>query len=417
MKRKTPTPKIGIEIEVNHMTDDLEESINYDIWNTKSEHCGHELISRPAEGASQIRKLTKSIKKMGKGCKTSPGFKNAGTHIHIDFLTNSNVSANDLIRMSAKKMANGSYDNPTKNGKKFFWITPEGSIWAKPSDYMYQFGSTKSDTTASVFSSKIHTKILENVKRFTALGIRFAPVLFALQHPDRRFNKYCHSIESWNEDLLMKQPSIRAIAFHPNLQQNHRRMMFNLLSFTKFGTIEIRMIKASLDWKDIKNQISLFVRMAALAKSSDPLPSVGKTISQSFLNLINACDIHGKTRRNLIKTFDRNMETKEFTCICYHYACQRELSSTRYADLGLSRGVCDNCIQSRHCCMCGGNYYSAHRISDGRYVCNTCCPSLKAFKMKEETLQGKYHFGIMIGSGLDKKGMPMTLKRAHELFS
>lgn len=420
-KKRTAKSKIGLEIEVNQITRNLRDKIDRSLWKTKDEHCGVELVSSPAEGAMQIRKLAKSIKSMGQHG-DGVGFRNAGTHIHIDFCSNQHIDSSKLVRLSAKRLSDGSYDNPTGSGKRFFWITPDGSgVWRSRAHYNVHIANS-ADSPERVYTSRTHEDIVLSVKRFAVLGARFAPVLFALQHPIRRFNKYCHSIEGWNENQIMEQQTIKNLCNHPNLQQNHRRTMINFLSFKKFGTVEIRMLRASLNYKEIMAQLKMFLRMSHLAKSDIPLPNRGNSILTSFSNLMDACGIAGKSRRLLRSILVKNLDTHNFNCLCYHFSCQRIESSKSYKDFGLSRAVCRTCsVQYIHCSGCGQlrsrDYDIFYSTDDKREWCESCYINRDRYLAAERTLGGKYHFGILVGSGLDEYGNPNGLRRMHELFS
>ncbi len=191
---KKPKVNIGIEIELNSNGG---ITVDKQLWTLISEHCGYELKSHPCKTPGQIKRLLKSIEVMSKETQTT--FNNTGTHIHIDFLNDIIVSPSDLDRLQVQRNDDGTWENPLGNGKRYMWVSTDGVLWKAPQDYLKSRGALiKAPNTGYVGRGRY----VESVKRFMLIGVRFADVLFAMQHPTRRFNKYCHSIAGWDEDLL-----------------------------------------------------------------------------------------------------------------------------------------------------------------------------------------------------------------------
>lgn len=418
-----PRTSVGIEIEINQLPHNLD--IDRSLWVNAHEHCGVELRTTPCAGVEGLRKLKRSIRKMEKspGSRTC-GFNNAGTHIHIDFLNDVAPMAN-LKRKAAKyNSRHNTYENPTGTGKKWFWIDERGVFYRSPSHYSQKLGLAR--RPADVYKNTGKNKhTLLAVKRFMAIGIRFADVLFAIQHSDRRFNKYCHTIEDWNEDLLFEQKSIQAIATHPNLQQNHRRHMFNVLSFAKWGTIEIRMLKASLNTDEIWAQLMLFTRLARLARSKAPIPKPTGLITKDFTVLLNFAGMHGKYRKILVDMFGRSLKTRDFNCFCY--SCYSQCRQSECYDYGLSRAVCRSCHNRASCISCGRSVDksrapNSQRVDElivgGRWICRHCKKSGDGqYRLNHEKSNNiRYALGTNVGSGFDSKGF-RQLRRMRELFT
>jgi hypothetical protein len=421
------TTSIGLEIEVNQFTHRMQDELDRSLWQTANEHCGIELRSVPCRGPLQIRRLMDSIKQMEKWSRQC-GFDNAGTHIHIDFLRDldpKSVNLGALKRKNAERMASGSFDNPTGTGKKYYWVTPDGSQFARPSDYAAYLGQSF-ERPADAFRSRKVTSALVAVKRFLSLGVRFADPIIALQHPDRRFNKYCHSVADWDEKLLNDARSVSEIANHKNLAQKHRRHMINVMAFEKYGTIEIRVIKASLSPEKLWPQIFLFTRMAALAKSDVVLPKATGKVTVDVQTLMDACDIHGKVRRSLLDAFRESMDTPHFSIRCY--GCDAYAHQGNYIDIGLSRGLCFNCAHDDYFCV----HCKSHRprwedglknrkldnmIEKGRYLCQPCYNNHLADILVAEKRHGIiYSHGDKVGSGFDANGF-RALRRVRALFT
>jgi hypothetical protein len=423
-----PPISVGVEIEVNAINQSLRSSVDWDLWEQAGEHCGVELRTSPCRGIGGLKKLKKSLEKMGKskGAKAC-GFNNAGTHLHIDFLTENAPKDDSLVlkRKAAPTDHFGDYYNPFGNGKKWYWVTSDGRKWESPA--AYRMSASRRGTSARVAYNKTPDNILNGVKRFFILGIRFADVLFAIQHPDRRFNKYCHTIEGWDEKLVKKAKSVGEIATHPNLQQNHRRHMFNAMAFRKWGTIEIRMLKASLDADEIWAQMMLFTRLARLARTKKvKLPKATGMITKDFTTLINFAGMHGKYRKVLVDVFGRNIRVKQFRCFCFR--CYREYRQTEFYDYGLSRAVCRGCHTNAACVMCSRALRrdvisNKHRIDDlvegGRWLCKYCFSdeNIKSVRTSAKKKRGSVSIlGATIGSGYDEQGM-RQLRRMRELFT
>lgn len=419
----TPRTSIGVEIEVNRFNRRLETSMSRSVWSTAPEHCGMELKSVPCGTPGEIKKLVRSLEKMNIAAGDTPGFENTGTHIHIDFLKDIKLEKYDLgLKRINAAYINGRYLNPTGSGKKYYWISPDGSIWSKPKDYASYVGANGvNPSTASRIQAD--SRYLNAVKRFLALGIRFANPLFGLQHPDRRFNKYCHTLAFWSEETLFSCRSIHEICHHPNLLQGHRRHMFNLLAFPKYGTVEIRMVRGSLSPDELWPQIFLFGKMAKLAKSSEQLPNPSGNIVVDFTTLLDACDIHGKMRRSLMDAFSKNSSVKTFNIRCYR--CERYDHFGNYSDFGLSRGVCNHCIAYTTCAYCGNESEKSSsqklddRLSGGRYLCASCLRvgvNVDWVLNQEKRLGSVHILGEPVGSGVGENG-PIGLGRMIALFS
>lgn len=408
---------VGLEIEVNHLTAGLRESVNKNLWTIASEHCGRELRSVPCRGPTEIRRLIRSIEEMQKWSSYA-GFDNAGTHIHIDFLRDckTDVSVSSLRRKSANKVGD-IYVNPTGSGKKYYWISPDGACWSSPKAFTsYSMAGFESPAQAS--RSRKLNKASISVKRFLALGIRFADCLTALQHPDRRFNKYCHSLADWDEELLFSVKSISEICNHQNLLQGHRRHAFNPLAFEKYGTVEIRMLKASLNPMEIWAQIFLFTRMAELAKSEDGLPSPIGRVTVDFCLLLDACDIHGRIRRQLLTMFNRNMCEKNFNIRCFR--CEKFRHQSGFTDIGLSRGLCEYCSIYNFCVACKNAMIKtdkdACQLDHNRFLCSYCSVRKNDYRDIEKSRKSMLSYGDKVGSGFDELGFK-ALRRMRAIFT
>lgn len=419
------TTSIGLEIEVNNFDFKMERELDGSLWSTATEHCGVEIRSVPCKGPHQIRRLMSSLKEMERWSNRA-GFNNAGTHIHIDFLRDLDPSRmGELKRKNADRLADGTFANPTGTGKKYYWVDANGTRFARPSDYAAYVGKSF-NSPIEAFKSRKSSAALLSVKRFLALGIRFSDVIMALQHPDRRFNKYCHTIGDWDEDLLFKARSVSEICSNRNLAQGHRRHAINALAFNKYGTIEIRVIKASLSYDLIWPQIFFFTRMASLAKSSDGLPESTGKVTVDFQVLMDACDIHGKIRRSLTDTLKKNLDMPNFNIRCY--SCDTFTHHGNYIDIGLSRGLCFDCVYDRYYCVRCKASRSRHEtnlssrkldnmIEKGRYLCESCYRNCLADILDYEKKHGVvYVHGEAVGSGFDSNGFK-ALRRMRALFS
>jgi hypothetical protein len=400
---------IGIEIEIENsifFRDFLEET---NLFQEVDEHCGRELRSKPAVGPFQIRRLFNGISELEE-INSNPGFQNTGTHLHIDFLDR----ANNLKRRQAP-IVDGVWNNPLKNGKRYYWVDSEGNNWDAPSSAAVNAAKIAKVTPASTLLA---------VKRFLALGIRFADVLLAIQHPDRRFNKYCHTLAYWDEKKLMDCKSIDEIVRHPNLAQNHRRHAINVLSFPKHGTMEIRIMRGTLDTKEIWAQTFLFCRMAALAKRLNlPIPACEKArnkteIGAGLVVLLNACGIHGKMRRYIIELSKKRLENPSLNCFCYN--CHEQFMHSQVKDIGLSRSVCDECFQHNHkrCVLCGhiGAVKLDNKIDGGRWLCNVHSEASHAVATAEKAGNAILTSDGQVGSGFDENGIS-NLERIRKLFA
>lgn len=422
---------IGIEIEVNNFNNTLRSAMDSDVWKRVDEHCGSELRSKVCRGPFQIRKMLKTLKTMhksqpGKEC----GFSNAGTHLHIDFVPNPNTKnprkKEDLTKIDSSKrreyfcedcQRNHEEESDNPFNTKFYYIDKDDKPWRTPQSYI-QAWRPKKERGVDIWGSKKdkHKSVLLSVKRFLGLGIRFAHVMFALQHPERHLNKYCHTIEFWNESTLNKSKSVQSICVNPRLLGSHRRHMLNPLAFQKFGTVEIRMMRATLDPDEIWEQIYFFVKLSSLAKKHHiSLPESSGNIALDFVTLTNAAGIHGRMRRRLADRIVKNNKLRDkATHICF--ICGATKSAKDFIDYGLSRPVCKNCHSTYvHCEFCGRRYergYHASRLSmidgkghSGRHACGNCGAKLKNY-MKNETKKRIYLMGKLV-SGIDKNGAPI----------
>lgn len=421
-----PKTSIGLEIEINGMTRELEIYVDWNLWGAAAEHCGRELRTKPCVGISGLTHLRKSLISMEKGAEHVT-FDNAGTHIHIDFLNDIASNNASQLQRKAAKYRNNKYINPTGSGKKWYWIDPSGKYWSSPKGWIEKTATNTKPHPNSVYErTGVYKRQLLNVKRFMAIGIRFADTLFALQHPDRRFNKYCHSLASWNEDLMFKMTSVRSIAVHPNLQQRHRRHMFNLLSFAKWGTVEVRMIKASLNTEEIWAQIVLFTKMARMAKLNIGLPEATGRITTDFTILLNFCNIHGKYRKILVNMFNENISQKQFWCYCFR--CYERYRQTEVYDYGLSRPVCRHCHQNHAVCIHCGRLINRSTaplklkmddaIDGGRFICSHCYEHIGKRHIRAIETAGGFckALNANVGSGFSKHGM-RQLRKMRELFT
>lgn len=421
-----PKTSIGVEIEVNDFNRRLETTMAKDVWSTVAEHCGTELRSIPCRTPGAIRKLVRSLDRMSIAAGTTPGFDNTGTHIHIDFLKDvDGVETTKLLkRINSTRNAEGKYSNPVGTDKKYYWLSPDGNLWAKPKEYASFVGSANLTPDAASRSQK-DSRYLTSVKRFLVLGVRFANTIIGLQHPDRRFNKYCHTLAYWSEAKLAETKSIHEIIHHPNLLQGHRRHMFNVMAFPKYGTIEVRIIRGTLSPDDLWPQIFLFGKMAKLAKSEEALPQTSGNLFVDFGVLLDACDIHGKMRRSLTDTFSKNAAIKGFSVRCYR--CERYAHFGQFSDYGLSRPVCHRCTSEYALCAMCGNEDSRYRLTEsklddcldgGRYLCRHCYSTQNIVQLLDREKAGGLVniLGVPIGSGVDING-PVGLRRMSAIFS
>jgi hypothetical protein len=421
-----PKTSIGVEIEVNNFNRRLSTSMDATLWSTADEHCGTEMRTVPCKTPGAIKQLVRSLDRMHITAGETPGFDNTGTHIHIDFLrdVDGDALSRGLKRMNSERIE-GRYKNPTGTDKKYYWLSPDGNVWAKPKDYASYLGSSN---LSPEMASRVdrQSRYLSSVKRFLSLGIRFSHSLFGLQHPDRRFNKYCHTLAYWSEDKLAACKSVQDIINHPNLLQGHRRHMFNVMAFPKYGTIEVRMIRGTLAPDQLWPQIFLFGKMARLAKSEETLPQTSGNIFVDFGILLDACDIHGKMRRRLTEMFTTNASIKGFNLRCYR--CEIYDHFDRFADYGLSRPVCHSCGTRDfiYCASCGVEEIRERchdsklddTIDGGRYLCRSCYGSVNLDRLLEkEKSDGVLHImGVAVGSGFDESG-PVGLRRMRAIFS
>lgn len=426
---------IGIEIEINRFTDKLRSSFDPKLWKSDNEHCGVELRSVPCRGPVEIKKIINSIAKMQKVAGKC-GFDNAGTHIHIDFIPppkqDNPRKAEDLTTIDSSTIDKywcedcdewHEEDDPQypfgPDVKKYFLDKKSGKYFQTPEDYIRAW-RPKKEKGKNIYRSekKSHEHIVRSVKRFMTIGVRFAPVLFAIQLPERRLNKYCHTIQYWDEKYLDSCKSIAQICEHPALLKKHRRHMFNPLSFSKFGTVEVRMIHASFDYKEIWTQIFLFGKLAKLAKSDNEIPKSTGNAAADFVNLMGAAGIRGKARRRLSDMI-KSREATVATCRCY--ICYNASKSPDFYHVGLSRTICIGCYNKYYwCCYCGirQNKNDGHTMvkvskrgnPGGRWACANCAKDSKrkTFQKTESKYKSKYFMGSLIPlTGIAVHGAPI----------
>lgn len=418
---------IGIEIEVNRLGRDLRAAMDGSLWKVGDEHCGTELRSVPCAGPTQIREIVKSLSKMHNADPNGAcGFNNAGVHIHIDFVPTPNQvnprKEADLEKIDTStpevwmcQYCNEEHEEPKPNpyGTQFYFKDNAGGTYRTPQDYIRAWKPKKPEP-AQVYGDQInHRDILESVKRFMIISKRFAPVLFAIQKPERRFNKYCHTVEYWDEDIINRAASIQALCEHVNLAGNNRRIMVNPLSFRKYGTVEVRMIAATLDANELWAQIFLFGKLARLAKSKNNIPASTGNVALDFVTLMNAAGIHGRVRRCLSALIaERKATTLPTRCFC----CNNEQTSRDVVDFGLSRPICNTCVATyNQCDFCGQKFhrdnagiskFKDHRGTE-RMVCEYCVNKKQALLNQEKNQNGRFIIGAFIGNGLDEKGIPL----------
>lgn len=404
--------KIGLEIEVNNLNRNLRDSIDWNIWSRDNEHCGVELRTKPISGRKELSRLSANLKQMEKspGAKAC-GFNNAGTHLHIDFISDAVENTSKLSRKAAPKV-NDIYVNPTGSLKRWYWIDETGRMFEKPSDAQAPMNAHRANMQTPATQ-------LENVKRFLTIGVRFSDVMICLQHPDRRLNKYCHAIGAWDETLLNSRTSVYNIANDMNLQQGHRRHAINAMAFAKWGTIEIRLIKASLTRDEIWAQIVMFCKLANKAKGREPLPVATGMISIDFVTLLNWAGLTGKHRKTLTDMFRRNTSIESFNSICY--SCQGSYDQRLIVDYGLSRPVCMGCDTNMNvCCHCGEHpgYDGRPSLLDnrnGRKICGYCSEMKQDILKQEKAGNFIYLMSLPVGSGFDSVG-PTQLRRMRGLL-
>ena len=220
----------------------------------------------------------------------------------------------------------------------------------------------------------------------------------------------------------MSTKTIEQICTHKNLQQNHRRYMFNALSFPKFGTIEVRMIRGSLNYKEVWEQVYLFGKIAQLAKSNRKIPKPTGELKIDFILLMSACGIHGKMRRKL----NRRLSGADMLWTARCFSCQTQNYIKHFYDYGLSRPICIGChAMYEYCAWCGyiskrsGNRLNRidEKIPNGRGICNSCYDLGAKSSIKRAEEDGTlFIMGIPVGSGTDEKG-PIALRKMRETFN
>jgi hypothetical protein len=418
---------IGIEIEVNNFNRELRAALDGSLWKTGDEHCGVELRSVPCAGPAAIRDIVRSLSKLhdadpGGTC----GFSNAGTHIHIDFIPTPEQknprSEKDLERIDTEipevwkcNYCDEDHEEQRPNpypGQRYYYKDNAGGNWRTPMEYIRAWKPKKPEPK-QVWGDKIgHRDIVESVKRFMLISKRFAHVLFAIQKPERRFNKYCHTVEHWDEAKLMACKSIQEVSEHNSLAANHRRIMVNPLAFNKYGTVEVRMIAATLDANELWSQIFLFGKLARLAKSNIEIPAATGVVALDFLALMNAAGVHGRVRRSLSALItERKAEFVPTRCA----SCNHEGDSRNSVDFGFSRPICKKCNQSFWWCdFCGvrivngdtdnGVQFNDPRGTKGRISCRNCHVRLKENLKSEASAGGRYIMGTFVGNGVDATG-------------
>jgi hypothetical protein len=430
--QKMTETSIGIEIEINRFNNRILSALDKTLWKTQDEHCGSELKSVPCRGPVEIRRIIKSIEAFDKADPLkSCGFNNAGVHIHIDFIPppqqDNPRKAEDLTLIDSSKPekfwceeCNRHHEDDPQLpfGKKFkIYYSHEktGSYFKTPDDYIRAWRPKKPNPGKVYIDKTNHRTLLEDVKRFMTIGVRFAPLLFALQQPERRLNKYCHTIQYWDEALLSKCKSISDICEHPALLNKHRRHMLNPMAFSKFGTMEVRMIAGTLDPKEIWTQIYLFGKLARLAKSRDEIPESTNHVASDFVNLMSAARIHGKMRRRLAGMI-KDRQANIVLCRCF--VCYEAGDSPTYTHMGLSRTICSPCMgKLMFCDYCGNRYNHDDNVMTitgrkgkkrGRLKCSYCSESKIGTKTDiERIFKCTYIMGKPIqNSGIDEEGYP-----------
>lgn len=418
---------IGVEIEVNTLNRVLRSAMDTSIWKTGEEHCGAELRSVPCAGPSAIRDLILSLSKMHDADPTGQcGFSNAGTHIHIDFIPTPNQknprSEKDLTRVDTEipetwrcQYCDLDHEEPRPNpfpGNRYYYKDNSSSSWRTPQEYFRAWKPKKPEPMAVWADQKKYPEILESVKRFMLIAKRFSHVIFAIQKPERRFNKYCHTVEHWNESILMGCKTIQEVCEHSALANNHRRIMLNPLAFRKYGTMEVRMIAATLDANELWVQIFFFGKLARLAKSNKEIPVPTGNISIDFLLLMNAAGIHHRVRRCLGAFIsERKSEILPTRCV----QCNHEGDSRDAIDVGLSRPLCRKCFTSFwYCDFCGvrivsgdvenGKVFEDSRGASGRVACIGCYVNSKELMKQEIDRHGRFMMGAFVGNGLGPTG-------------
>lgn len=408
---------VGLEIECNYLSGFLVDRLSKD-WDIVGEHCGHEFRSKPCHTPSDVRNLIRKVRLTSKQV-NGVGFENAGNHIHLNFAG----SPSDVKRKFAKKdKENGGYKNPTGvKHRRVYWTNGE-KYWITLDSYLRsRFGPLQYISTDAE-----DPEMLLDIKRFMVLGSRFADLLLCMQHPSRRFNKYCHTISDWSEERMLRALSIREIVISNYFQINHRRIMFNAKSFSKFGTVEARMMAATFDWKEVWAFMLLLMRMGELAKLRCALPMSSGDIRTDFRLLMDACGIRGKSRRLLESKLIISLSTKQFLCRCSNLGCERVHRQENFIDLGLSRPLCMGCNETMFfCAKCGRRCtlsLSRGELIDNkpgydRYICNDCLSyiskeGLISIENQENVI---FSAGIKIGSGFDENGFN-ALRRMREIF-
>lgn len=423
---------IGVEIEINTFSRELRAAMDPSLWKTGDEHCGVELRSVPCAGPAAIRDIVRSLTKMHDADPSGAcGFNNAGTHIHIDFIPTPDQknprSEKDLERIDTQipevwkcQYCDEEHEEPRPNpfpGNQYYYKDNSGSTWRTPQEYIRAWKPKKPDPV-SVWTDKTgkYPEILESVKRYMLIAKRYAHVLFAIQKPERRFNKYCHTVEYWDEAALLACKSIQEVCEHSALAGNHRRIMLNPLAFRKYGTMEVRMIAASLDANELWAQIFLFGKLARLAKSNKVIPTPTGVVGLDFLTLMNAAGVHGRVRRCLSSLIsERKAEFVPTRCSC----CNHEGDSRHAVDFGLSRPVCSKCTASFWWCdFCGtrivngdnenGVTFDDTRGAKHRVSCRGCSSRIKEMMKDEVSRRGRFVMGAFVGSGIDAKGNVVT---------
>lgn len=415
---------IGLEIEVNKNTNDLSAEVaESGIWSIVDEHCGIELkLKEPATRPAEILKVMRFLQSVESNDSAHGiGFLNAGTHIHFGFLSNKKMPIKKAAEwIKTTEDGYNIYRHPFDKYSKYYWVDENGNQFHTLSQWRGVNNLNKDEVYI-----KTPPDILEDVKRFLLLSVRFAMPLIILQHPDRRVNKYCHTLADWPEDKLMACKSVAEIDNHVQLGNLQRRLMVNPQSFKKWGTLEVRLIKASLTPIEVWSQIFLWGKMVKLAKSRAKIPvtSNDSKYSTDFNILLDACKIHGRVRNLLIDQYLKNAKTIPFSVHCFNYhSCNNYGPAHTFVDYGNSRLLCKQCHGSRHyCAVCGQQYsrsssYNYGRIVDekiagGRFVCNHCMGAL--------TSEGPggylWSMGMKVGNGFDEWGF-IGLRRMLGVF-
>ena len=108
---------------------------------------------------------------------------------------------------------------------------------------------------------------LQNAKRLVALASTYDKVIFSLMEPCRSKNQYTSHCD-YPIEKIMQCRSYYELA---HLQKNGRYHGTNLYAFSKHGTVEFRYSMGTANWQKIYALIVMYLKMVALAGSSEPI--------------------------------------------------------------------------------------------------------------------------------------------------